>query len=260
MAKIKDNHRVRKQRKRRGNSRFILLFLGMVLLLITIITGFSHVIKHLSWFDIRRIVVSGNVNLEDTFLQELAAEFIGTNLYSIPLKNVSYKYENIVRIKRLRVRRVFPNRLKLIVNERVGFVYIKTAEGSLVPIDIEKTILDRKGFYLKEDLPVVHTNISVRELNTGDVLENSFVDKICEIHKMILSSNISESSISEYYQHNNDLFLIELNTGSRICLGRDNYPEKLQKLEFVFENIGIERLSFLDLKFADQIVIRSGGR
>jgi len=201
--------------------------------------------------------VTGNTNLEEEFLTGLAVEFIGSNLYSVPLKTIGYKYDNIVRIDRLRIRRVFPNKLKIVIQERIGCMYIKTTEGFLIPIDEQRTILDNRGFYLNEDLPIIHTDLRAKDLVVGEVLDNDLVVRIYNVHNYLVKSNIDERIVSEYYTKNNDICLIDSKTGSSICLGRDNYSERLQKLAFILDNMGLEPRTFIDLRFADQVVIRS---
>ncbi len=273
-GKRKISHRqVRpKNRKRRGNSRYILFFILICLLIGSTGWGLSLMVRKLDFFNIRTIDVTGNQQLEEEFLKELAAEFIGKNLYEVPLRNVSYKFENIIRIERVRIRRVFPNKLKLIVQERTGYIYLKTVEGILVPLDKEKRVLatpnssyqkedytsagtDSKSFYLREDLPIFHSGLSIKDLNTGDIVNDRSLERVYHVHRLITGGRIEENSISEYYLQDDDIFLIEMRTGSIICLGEKNYPEKLHKLEFVLENVGLDPNTFLDLKFKDQVVI-----
>ncbi|MBW6516416.1 MAG: FtsQ-type POTRA domain-containing protein [Candidatus Cloacimonetes bacterium] len=247
---------MRKLRKRRGNSRYYLLFIVLAFLFLSMIMGFSHLVRHLSMFNIHRIIIVGNQNLDENFLQDLAAEFIGENLYSIPVRNVSNKYEDIVRIASLRVSRSFPNRLKIMINERIGYVYIRTIEGSLVPLNIQRIILDAKGIYPQEDLPIIHSRLSVSDLTTGSILDDDHIEKILNVHELILKSNIDERSISEYYIQNNNIYLIESMTGSKVILGDKDFPQRIQKLEFVMDNIGLNRRSTVDPRFDGQVVIR----
>lgn len=246
-----------KRRKRRGNSRFIIYFLLISALVIFAVRGGHYLLRHVSWFNITSIVVTGNINLDEESLKELAAEFIGTNLYSVPLKTVEYKYENIIRISDIKIRRVFPNRLKLIVEERIGFVYVKTNEGILIPVDEYGIVLDRRYSFLSENLPIICADISKKDLIPGNGTDNEVIQQAIEIHKTVIESNINENDVSEYYLSNGNFYLIELNSGSRICLGKENYREKLYKLEFIMDNIGIEKQSILDLRFEDQVVIRN---
>ncbi len=266
----------RSSRKRRGNSRYVIFFLLIVLLLVVTIWGLNSVIKKMDLFNIKSIDISGNEHLEREFLRELASEFVGVNLFAIPVRTITYKYENIVRIEKIKIRRIIPGKLKIIVQERAGFLYVKTVEGVLIPLDKEKRILatpftnysntsttsdnsKKQGFYLTEDLPIVHTTIKLEDLVMGEILEDVFVDKVYDLHNHVLLSNINDKFISEYYQLKEEIFLIELHTGSHICLGKEDFSNRLHKLKFVMENLGIEPYTYLDLKFKDQVVIRSRG-
>ncbi len=256
----KNNRRSSNQRKkRRGNSRYILLFIGICLLALSILWGFHHIIQKMSIFNVSRIVIAGNINLEEEFLKEIATEFIGTNLYSVPLKTVMSKYDTVPRVKKMNVRRVFPNRLKLIIQERESYMYLKTEDGSLIPIDEQYTVLDKKNSYLLEDLPIIHTNYRSADFTPGTMVEDEKIVFIFEVHNLFKESKIDENLISEYYIEDDDLHIIELNTGSEICFGNDKFPEKIEKLAFVWENFGFENKQRVDLRFKDQVVMRSEG-
>jgi cell division septal protein FtsQ len=221
--------------------------------------GFHHIIQKLSIFNVSRVVVTGNINLDEEFLKEIAVEFLGINLYSVPLKTVSSKYDAVTRIKKINVRRVFPNRLRLIVQERESYMYLKTREGLLIPIDEQYTVLDRKESYLLEDLPIIHTDFRSDELATGARVDDDKITLIFGIHELFKESELDEHLISEYYMEDDDLRVIEVNTGSEIRLGNDGYPDKIKKLAFVWENFGFENKQIVDLRFKDQVVMLSEG-
>jgi cell division septal protein FtsQ len=245
------------RRKRRGNSRYAIFFLLIVIAII--VSGFTatHFMKRMSFFDIEQIIVDGNENLNSSFLEELALEFVGQNLFAVASNDVRLRYDNIIRIKRMKTRRSLPNKLKLIFEERKGFVYLNTKEGVIVPVDKEMMVLDNRGFYLSEDLPVFHTDISKEELLAGDTLSNEIVAEIMNVHERIALSSIDEQLISEYYFRNGNLFIVEASTGSRICLGSESFQDKIEKLEFVWQNIGIENNTKMDFRFKNQVVISS---
>ncbi len=245
-----------KQRKRRGNSRYIATYLSIAILIPIMISIAYIIASRVEYFTITRIEIVGNQNLNSSFLEEMSSGFIGMNLFSVSEKNISLKYENIVRVKNTKIKRILPDKLRIIVNERTGHFYIKTVEGYLIPIDKGMVVLDNNGFYLSEDLPIIDTDLSVNALTTGTVLENDFIVEVYQIHSIIEESLIDSKFISEYYRLNSDLYIIEARTGSRICIGSKNYEERLTKLEFVWRNIGIETHQEIDLRFDNQVVLR----
>lgn len=245
-----------KIKKRRGISRYIVTYLLIFLSLPVLYLAARFAASRVDYFTIERIEIVGNVNLNSSFLEEMSSGFIGMNLYSISKQNISLKYENIVRVKDTKIGRVLPDKLRIKIIERIGYLYIKTIEGYLIPIDREMIVLDSNGSYISEDLPVVDTDLSIDALSTGSVLENEFIEQVMLVHSAIERSRIDPDSISEYYRVDNDLFFIEAKTGARICLGAEDYEDRLSKLEFVWENVGIETHRKIDLRFNNQVVLK----
>ena len=66
-------------RKRRGNSRYVMLFIFLGVLLIALaLTSYSFA-KKMDFFNITKIEVVGNKNLDTEFLREIAKEYVGVN-------------------------------------------------------------------------------------------------------------------------------------------------------------------------------------
>lgn len=256
--KKKETNRKTKARshkvKRRGNSRYVVFYLFICLTIFAALSTAYHFAKKMDYFLIESITITGNKNLNSSFMNEMAQEFIGHNLFSLNRQSLIIKYENIVRIKRVRVRKILPNRLRIDIQEREGFLYIKTTEGHLVPIDEDMVILDNTGFYLSENLPVVDTGYSVETLTAGSALDSEYLTLIMKIHNIIRESRIDAGHISEYYMKKDNLYLVEANTGARICIGQGNFNDKLKKLEFIWNNVGIEKHTLINLRYRNQVV------
>ncbi|MFA5497990.1 MAG: FtsQ-type POTRA domain-containing protein [Candidatus Cloacimonadia bacterium] len=256
---MKKNRELKKRVKRRGNSRYVMLFIMIGVGLIILSSILYTYSKKWSFFNVRKIEISGNQNLETDFLREMVSEYIGVNINTISARQLSYKYSNIVRVKKMKLRKVLPFKLKLIFIERIGYAYIKTIEGVIVPIDKEFVILDKGGFYLQENLPIIETKLSIADLQTGETLEDENVTQLIEVHKLIEENNIDGTLISEYYINRGNVYLIEANTGSVVCLGNKDFPTRIQKLKFVCDNVGIVEYKHIDLKFENRIIVKSGG-
>ena len=244
-------------RKRRGNSRYVMLFIFLGVLLIALaLTSYSFA-KKMDFFNITKIEVVGNKNLDTEFLREIAKEYVGVNLFTLPEQHIKYKYSKIVRIKKIKLRRIIPKKLKLIFEERVGYLYLKTVEGQIIPIDKECVVLDYGNFLQQEDLPVVDTKLSVTNLTTGEVVADESVRKIMEVHKLVTASKLNEKLFSEYFIKNKDVYFVESKTGSIVCLGKKDFPAAIQKLEFYWDNLGILQYTEVDLKYTDRIIIKN---
>jgi len=220
--------------------------------------GVRTLFKKLSYFDINEIAVSGNINLESEFLVNFVKEYLGTNLYSISKTDIEKKYENIVRIKRIKVRKVFPNKLKIIVRERLGSFYLKSKEGELFPIDSEKIILDNENFYEKENLPIIDTNIKSESLVFGETVKNSFVDSVfslCARLKLVNPDFLDK--ISEIYWEDDDIFFVEMEKGYKIVFGNGNMEDKMNQFTLLEENRTFEKGTVVDLRFDNELIVRT---
>ncbi|MCD4650712.1 MAG: FtsQ-type POTRA domain-containing protein [Candidatus Cloacimonetes bacterium] len=249
------------ERKRRGNSRyFIFMLMAIVVLVILIYTG-RKILSKFDFLDTKTIAISGNLNLPEDFLRELASGFYGRNIYSVSDDEIFAHYENIVRIKSIKVRRRLPHTICIKVEERRSHCLLKTTNGILIPMDNEHVILDNKGFYPFEDAPIISVNIDSGQLTTGSVFNDDETN-----HSLEMLSRIQEidadfaQRISEFYHNNGQLHLVEVNSGSRILIGDGFLEEKLKRFAFFEQNQGLAQNSTVDLRFRNQIVCytRSG--
>ncbi len=245
-------------KKKTGSSRYYFLFIFTIALIIAGYSGFRSVITKISLFEIDVIKITGNINLETEFLYNLSKDFIGQNLYAISKKDVLHKYENIVRIQDIKVTRIMPNKLRIKIIEKQGIFYIKTIEGELFPIDKNRIVLDNDNFYSDEILPTIETRIPASELTFGKKIKNEFVERVFDLHNTIISEDPDFiNHISEFYEFDKDIYMIEANTGYRIVFGNNEIEDKLKKFTFLEQNRTFEKDTIVDLRFNNQLVIRS---
>ncbi|MFO7660800.1 MAG: FtsQ-type POTRA domain-containing protein [Candidatus Cloacimonadaceae bacterium] len=247
-----------KTRKRRGNSRFVFFF---ILILIVLFSGSVfgyHQLRKASWLNLKDIGISGNENVSTTTLLDLLNEYIGVNLLEISAQDISEQLMKIKRIEKVRMVRQYPSTLKIKVTERKGFLYIKSAEGNLFPIDEHGMVMEYAVSPSKEDLPIVHTKFHSNHLHAGTFVKDPLVQRVIDLQKQIIAEKPDFlSSISEYYEHNKHIVIIDAKHGSGILLGTDNLKDQLRRYQFVQENGNINRKNFIDLRFKDQVVVRS---
>ncbi len=245
-------------KKRSGSSRYFFFFLVLVVLIYAAYIGINSLFTKLDLFKIKSIEISGNDNLETAFLTNICNDFINLNLYSISKKDVVKKYENIVRIDDIKVSRIFPNKLKIKINEKKGEFFFRTENGTIFPIDKNRVVLDNLNFYENEVLPVIGTNIPDAEIIIGEKIDNVLIEEIFLLKKKF--ANIDPdfiNSISEFYLKDENIVLVNADIGYRIVLGNNEIEEKLKKLIFLEQNRIFEKGTIIDLRFKDQLVIRS---
>ena len=246
------------KKKRSGSSRYFFFFLVLIVLIYGVYIGMNSLFTKLDLFKVKSIKISGNENLETDFLKNLCNDFINLNLYSISKKDVLRKYENIVRIDHIKVSRIFPNKLKIEINEKKGEFFFRTDSGIIFPIDKNRIVLDNVNFYENEVLPVIGTKIPDDEIIIGQKIEHVLIEKIFSLSKKF--ANVDPdfiNSISEFYLKEENLIFVNANIGYRIVLGDNEIEEKLKKLIFLEQNRTFEKGTTIDLRFKDQLVIRS---
>ena len=246
------------KKKRSGSSRYFFFFLVLIVLIYGAYIGINSLFTKLDLFKVKYIKISGNVNLETDFLKNICNDFINMNLYSISKKDVLKKYENIVRIEGIKVSRIFPNKLKIEISEKRGVFFLRTERGIIFPIDKNRVVLDNVNFYENEVLPVIGTKIPDDEIIIGQKIENVLIEKIFSLRKKF--ANVDPdfiNSISEFYFKDENLIFVNANIGYRIVFGDNEIEEKLKKLIFLEQNRTFERGTTIDLRFKDQLVIRS---
>ncbi len=246
------------KKKRSGSSRYFFFFLVLIVLIYGAYVGINSLFTKLDLFKVKYIKISGNVNLETDFLKNICNDFINMNLYSISKKDVLKKYENIVRIEGIKVSRIFPNKLKIEISEKRGVFFLRTERGIIFPIDKNRVVLDNVNFYENEVLPIIGTKISDAKIIIGKRIENVLIEKIFFLREKF--ANVDPdfiNSISEFYLKDENLIFVNANIGYRIVLGENEIEEKLKRLIFLEQNRTFEKGTIIDLRFKDQLVIRS---
>ena len=248
----------RKIRKKRGSSRYFVIFIFISIILFSIFLGAKTLIGQINWLEISKIEVKGNVNLDKDYLINLSKDLIGQNLYSVSKQIVMLRYENIIRLEDISIKRKLPHTLQLKIKERVGVFYIKSLDGLLFPIDKNRIVLDNDVFYETEILPVISTNIPTKEIFYGEVINNEFIEEIfafvAEVEKY---DDKFVSKISEFYQLNNDICIFESETGYRIIFSDENLEFQLERFNFVLDNRNFAKNTTVDLRFEPQLIIQS---
>ncbi|HPR18464.1 MAG TPA: FtsQ-type POTRA domain-containing protein [Candidatus Cloacimonadota bacterium] len=246
------------KRKRTGSSRYFVFFFFAVCLLILLYFGFQALFTKLDWFRIESVVVQGNQNLESEFLQNLSLDFIGQNLYAVRKEDIKMKYENIVRIKDIGITKVFPNKIKIFIEERKGLFNIKTTDGEIFPIDTEMVVLDNDNFYPDEVLPVIVTALPTDAIQFGQKAEDPFLKHVYDFYAQVAPQFPDLfQDISEIYEKNGDIFLVEASVGYKIVFGDEEIIDKVKRYEFLEQNRSFEKGKVIDLRYKDQLVIRA---
>jgi cell division protein FtsQ len=161
------------------------------------------------------------------------------------------------RIENVRIYRLFPNTLKLKITERKGFVYLKSREGDLFPVDENGMIIEYAVYPSKEDLPIVHSQYPSQQLHAGRVISDAFMKRVIQLQTKIIAEKPDFlKSISEYYLDNGSVVIVDATYGTRVLVSYQDLSDQIRRYQFVQENGDIDRKNILDLRFKNQVIIR----
>ncbi|MDP2172998.1 MAG: FtsQ-type POTRA domain-containing protein [Candidatus Cloacimonadaceae bacterium] len=246
-------------RKRRGNSRYYLFFV-LSLVIVTSVGAAAYLVGvNLPWIDLQEIKISGNSSISDSTIIAIINPYMDTNLLSIPSSEIEKKILRFARVKDVKIKKSLLHTLVCEIEERSGLLYLRSVEGDLFPIDKDAVVLEKPDNIYREDLPIVATYLSNKQLTSGTKLQKPYLKRIIKIHQDICAQSPDFSPlISEYYFIDDTIYLVDAKYGTRIIPCENNIAKQLQRYLFVQDNGNIDRNSLVDLRFDNQVVVKEG--
>ncbi|MFO7895384.1 MAG: FtsQ-type POTRA domain-containing protein [Candidatus Cloacimonadales bacterium] len=244
-------------RKKRGSSRYYILFICIIFSLVAVGSGLKYLIKNLNILQIQSVTISGNRNLETEFLTNISQDFLGKNLYEISKTDVLKKYSNINRIKDISISRKLPNKLEITIEEKKGYMYLCSKEGELFPLTKDYEILDNTQYFHNEILPVISSDIPQNELIIGEKISSAWLQEVYSIAEVLSECNLFDD-ISEFYRSSGEIVLVQSPIGFRIVLGQGDLKEKLERYKLLRDNRSFAKDSYIDLRFENKLIERPG--
>jgi cell division protein FtsQ len=244
-------------KKKSGSSRYFVLLIFLFSILFFGFQGLNRLFRNLDYFNIEKIEIAGNQILETDFLLNISLDLIGKNILTVSKREIIAKYENISRIKRIRIKKILPRKLLIKFEERNAIFLVKTVSGQLFPVDGEGVYLDNLNFDIREVLPVVNTQLRSENIVSGSSSEDKFLLEVIDLYYEIRNTdNDFFEKISEIYENNGEICLIELENGFQIILGSGDITDKVNRYNFVEQNRKFEKNSVIDLRFKDKLIVR----
>jgi cell division septal protein FtsQ len=244
-------------RKRRGHSRFVFFFI-LILIALGCLSWFGYRgLCNADWLQIKNIRISGNENISASTLQALLQEYQDCNLVALSSSDVRKQLSRIARIDRVTIFKLYPSTLKVKITEKKGFLYLKSREGDLFPADNRLMVMENAVCPSREDLPVVHTDLASRKFQVGKIIRTPFLVKVIALHRKIMNESPDfVQLVSEYYEQNGFVMIIDAKFGTRVLVGEQDLKDQLRRYLFVQENGDINRSGIIDLRYKDQVVVR----
>ncbi len=251
----------KRERKRRGNSRYYLFFIVTLIILGIIGVGFWYALTSVNFLDLKKITISGNTAIPDSLILKIAKPYLGVNLVALSRSDIKKSLLKLSRVKEVKLRKKLLHTLDIQITERKGFIYLKSLEGDLFPLDSEGVVLARYTPVYLEDLPVYSTYISNSQIKAGKKLVNPKLARILNLQKRIQKEAPDFlPNVSEYYLIDNTVNIVDAKRGTRIIPSDEDLARQFARYLFVQENGNIKTQSLVDLRYKNQVVVKAGNK
>lgn len=113
----------------------------LVLLLLLVVVGAGAALLFSPVFRVSAVWCEGNQRIEQEAILEAAQVKIGGNLFLQRLPKIKRRVENIPMIEDVRIHRVFPDKIRITVTERVPAAYIHN-DQKLIMLDLTGRVIE----------------------------------------------------------------------------------------------------------------------
>lgn len=237
--------------------RLTLQILALFLLLFVAHWVYAHLLED-PYFRVREVEVEGGRKISKEVLLSLTAMEGMPNLFSIRLKEVIKQLENHPWVEQVRVRKVFPNKIFIHIQERKPMAIIQLED--LYYIDTNGEIFTPVGEGDKYNYPYL-TGLNRRLLEKDPAEAKRLIAKALEILKIEEQEKLSPlEEISEI--HMEKAFGIQCFTkagGVEVRMGWEDFGEKLVKLSLIWADLRKRGVSAVAIDCSDlnRIVVKT---
>ena len=197
--------------------------------------------------------VAGTIHINPDIIHIALSEFKGENLYLLEDDAVRDRLAQIPCVKDVKILRIFPSTLKVVIEERLPIAYIQTDQNEYFLIDEQGVLLDKIEFASGVDLPVF-CKISINNLTLGQEVSDTNFKILLNVYKALkMKYPDFLASVAELYIEDGDVIISEQERGVRFIIGDRDFDERLEKLVFAYQNFGVATYSEIDVRFSDPI-------
>jgi cell division septal protein FtsQ len=246
-------------RRRLGRALAAALRLGGIILLLA--GAAAAVAAAVQWlltsprFAVAVVEVQGTSRLSPAEVREAAAISPGENLFRLNSEEVVARLRQLGPVKRAEVIRSFPNRVTLVVEERVPFTLAQA--GRLYWLDEDGVSLGPEPRAVTPRLPVI-TGIRPEETRSGGAAAEDARAAVSLIRSMLRTGSPLTREISEIHMSGADGPVLYTVDGVEVRLGTTDWEDRLGRLEGVLAQIRSlgEPMEYVDLRFRGQVVFK----
>ncbi|HOX28761.1 MAG TPA: FtsQ-type POTRA domain-containing protein, partial [bacterium] len=166
------------RRKRRNKKRF---YFRMSFTFVFVLFIIGAIMMNLDAFKVKIIEVSGVKRVSAEQIYKESEITLDTNLLMLPVGEIRKGIiERQPLVKDIRIHRILPSRVKIVVTERTPFAYV-TDDKNFYLIDAERVVIDKPKGLLNKDLFSVKSG-EIRHAGIGEKLEFPYYklfDELC---------------------------------------------------------------------------------
>lgn len=180
----KPKSRISKQREieiRKRKKRKALLITTFIMV---VLIGSCTYLLNAETFKIQEIKIEGNKKLENEQIEELSEINIGKSIFSITEVVTKVKLKRNGYVENVKLEKTYPNKIKIVIEEREKKYQIETEKGRYIYIDEQGHILEVSE--IKAELPII-TGMEITEEKVEELqrLEENDLDKMEKILHLV---------------------------------------------------------------------------
>ncbi|MFQ5902247.1 MAG: cell division protein FtsQ/DivIB [Candidatus Binatia bacterium] len=206
-----------------------------------------------SYFSVREIKVRGGERVGGSDIVAMAGLSHGMNIWKIDPENIERKVGKHPWVKRVLVRREFPRRVVIEVEERVvkGIVVL----GKLYYVDSAGFVFKEVGKGEKVDFPLL-TGLQQADLASQPHSTRQKIQEALRLGDLVARGSLALSEI--HFRPRGGVVLYPMAYPVALRMGWGDWQGKVQRLQRVLAvwKGKEDRLAALDLSFRDQVVAR----
>jgi cell division septal protein FtsQ len=203
-------------------------------------------------FSVREINMYEGTNLPVDLLSKSAEEYVGCNIFMIPLGNLKAKLMEFNDVADVVFKRNLFHSINCYLKARKPVAAVLC--GGLREVDENGVMLSGRITEEGVDLPLI---TGINDVNAE--LGKQELKRALKVLGLLKECGFSPArQLSEIHVENEEIILVWMDSGSVIRLGKEGFEERIRKLKNVYSVLK-EQQSFpkmVDLRFNRQVVIR----
>jgi len=248
--------KLERRKAMRRAARRILVVLGLGVLVVSSLYMYDYATTS-TRFAIHRVEFSGLARINESAVNRVLSDLPGQNILLAPLDTYEARIESFPRVAHASLRRVFPDRIVVAIEERTPVALVWA--GRLLEVDASGMVMPDDAYTPLLKLPVIR-GVASGEVRPGEVSDSPGLLRAlralgaCKRYGGRFVDDIAELQV--------DRAGIQIRSLARnvvIILGERDYGEQIRKYFSMSKNIAVTgKTHFIDLRFDDQIVLRGG--